>query len=58
MRIHFNKDNVNQQIRPETINGKQAELIFKSKVLGLTIRRDLKWNSHIDNTVKKASKRL
>ena len=58
MRIQFNKNNANQQLRPVTINGKQAELIFESKVLGLTIRSDLKWNSHIDNIVKKASKRL
>ena len=59
IKIHtFNKCNANQQLRPVTINGKQAELIFESKVLGLTIRSDLKWNSHKDNIVKKASKRL
>ena len=58
MRIQFNKDNANQQLRPVTINGKQAELIFDSKDLGLIIRSDLNWNSHIGNIVKKASKRL
>ena len=30
----------------------------KCKVLGLTISSDLKWNSHIDNIVKMASKGL
>ena len=41
MRIQFNKDNANQQLHPVTINGEQAELIFDSKDLGLTIRIDL-----------------
>ena len=58
MRIQFNKCNTNQQLHPVTINGKQAELIFESKVLCLTIRSDLKWNSHIDKIVKRASKRM
>ena len=58
MRIQFNRCSTNQQLHPVTINGKQAELIFESKVLGLTIVSDLKWNSHIDKIVKKASKRM
>ena len=58
MRIQFNKCTTNQQLHPVTTNDKQAELIFESKVSGLTIRSDLKWNSHIDKVVKKASKRM
>ena len=57
MRIQFNKCNTNRQLHPVTINGKQAELIFESKVFGLTITSDLKWNSQTDKIVKKASKR-
>jgi hypothetical protein len=59
MRIQFNRYNTNYQQPPlVTINGKQVGLVFQRKVLGLTISSDLKWNSHIDNIVKKASKRL
>ena len=42
MRIQFNKCTTNQQLHPVTTNDKQAELIFESKVSGLTIRSDLK----------------
>ena len=58
MRIQFNECNVKQQLHPVTINNEQAEFIFESKVLGLTIRSNLKCNSYIDNIVKKAPKRL
>ncbi len=59
MRIQFSRYNTNyQQLHLVAINGKQVDLVFQSKVLGLTIRSDLKWNSHINNIVKKASKRL
>ena len=33
-------------------------MIFECKVLGLTIRSDLKWNSDIDKIAKNTSKRL
>ena len=59
IRIQFSRDNTNyQQLPLGTINGKQVDLAFQSKVLGLTISSDLNWNGHIDNIVKKASKRL
>lgn len=32
--------------------------VSEAKILGVTIRCDLKWNSHIDNLLKKANKRL
>ena len=41
MQIQFNKRNTNQLLQPATINGKQAELVFESKVLRLIIRSDL-----------------
>ena len=34
------------------------EKVTESKVLGVTIQSNLKWNAHIDNTIKKANKRL
>ena len=34
------------------------ELVKSAKILGMLITDDLKWNSHIENTVSKASKRL
>ena len=37
MRIQFNKDNANQQLRPVTINGKQAKLIFENGTVIKTI---------------------
>ena len=43
MRIQFSRDNTNyQQLPLVTINGKQVNLAFQSKVLGLTISSDLK----------------
>ena len=40
------------------LNGERFELVKSAKLLGMTITEDLKWNSHIENIVSKASKRL
>ena len=40
------------------INGTSIEQVESVKLLGLTIQNDLKWNVHIDQTIKKARKRL
>ena len=58
MRIQFNKCNTSQLLNSVTINGKQAGLIFESKVLGLTIRSALKRKSHIDNIVKNSIQKI
>ena len=56
MRIQFSRDNTNyQQLPLVTINNQHVDLAFQRKVLGLTISSDLKWNSYIDNIVKKLS---
>ena len=34
------------------------DIVTSYKVLGLTLQNDLKWGSHIDDMVRKASKRL
>lgn len=41
-----------------TINGSTIEVVGSINVLGVTLQNNLKWNSHVSNIVKKASKRL
>ena len=56
LRISFKKkpgtyDNI-------TINGNTIDVVRSVKILGVTLQSNLKWNEHINNIVKKASKRL
>ena len=57
MRVCFAKS-VQPDISPVRINNKEIDLISSAKILGLTIRNDLKWNDHVYSIVKKTSKRL
>ena len=41
-----------------TINNVPVDIVKHAKLLGVTISSDLKWNLHIDNICKKASKKL
>jgi len=41
-----------------TSEGVQIELVSHSKLLGVTVQSDLKWNEHICNITKKAATRL
>ena len=43
---------------PILINDKPIEVVSNAKILGVTISKDLKWNIHILDIVKKASSRL
>ena len=43
---------------PLHVNNVPLERVKEFKVLGLTVQNDLRWNTHIDNITKKASKRL
>ena len=43
--------------RLKIISG-QSETVNHARILGLTISKDLKWNQHITNIVKKANKRI
>jgi hypothetical protein len=43
--------------RLKIISG-QIETVNHARILGLTISKDLKWNQHITNIVKKANKRI
>ena len=40
------------------IDGRDIAQVCHAKLLGVTISRDLTWNKHVDNIVKKAGKRL
>ena len=40
------------------INGNIIDVVSSVNVLGVTLQSNLKWNEHINNIVKKASKRL
>jgi predicted extracellular nuclease len=52
MRVSFAKS-VQLDISPVRINNKEIDLIYSAKILGLTIRNDLKWNDHVYSIVKK-----
>ena len=38
--------------------GKEVELVAGTKLLGLTIAKDLTWNDHVTEITKMADKRL
>ena len=39
-------------------NGNAFEIVKSAKILGVTVRNDLKWNDHVDNITAKASRRI
>ena len=43
---------------PIRVHGKELELVDNAKLLGLTITSDLSWNTHVNDVIKKAAKRL
>ena len=56
MPISFTKSQ--QEFEPILINGDALEVVDSIKLLGLNISSDLTWNIHINEILKKASKRL
>ena len=56
LRISFTKKQ--SEVHPILVNGNQLEVVRSAKLLGVIITSDLSWNEHINETVKKASKRL
>ena len=40
------------------VHGKELELVDSAKLLGITITSDLSWNTHVNDVIKKAAKRL
>jgi hypothetical protein len=43
---------------PLTVDEVNIERVKSARILGLTVQDNIKWNEHINNIVKKASKRL
>ena len=56
IRISFSKNNAD--LPPLFINGQELEVAQNAKLLGVTITNNLSWNLHINETIKKVSKRL
>ena len=57
MRINF-QCNSNCLINPMVIGGNVIECVNACKILGAIMDKDLKWNSHVELIIKKASKKL
>ena len=43
---------------PLEANGNAFEIVKSVKILGVTVRNDLKWNDNVDNITAKASRRI
>ena len=56
LRIFFAKEQ--RVFDPVIIEGKKVELVTSTKLLGLTMANDLRWNDYVTEITKKASKRL
>ena len=41
-----------------TIDGKELEVVKSAKLPGVTLSDDLSWNAHVNELVKKSSKKL
>ena len=39
-------------------NGNAFEIVKSAKILGVTIRNDLKWDDHVDNITAKADRQI
>ena len=57
LRINFSTK-TNDNIHAIKINGKEIDTVPQAKILGLHVSNDLKWNSHINEVIKKARRRL
>lgn len=45
-------------LEPVRVHGKELELVVSAKLLGITITSDLSGNTHVNDVIKKAAKRL
>jgi len=57
LRIDFRRES-NLVTVPLEANGNAFEIVKSVKILGVTVRNDLKWNDHVDNITAKASRRI
>ena len=56
MRISFTKSE--KDFPPLMINNNPLEVVPHAKILGLNVSNNLRWNYHVNELVKKSSKRL
>ena len=54
--IDFSKEK--KSLQPLTVNGNPIKLVESEKILGVVVQNNLKWNLHVENIVKKSSKRI
>ena len=57
LRIDFRRES-NLDTVSLKANGNAFEIVKSAKILGVTVRNDLKWNDHVDNITAKASRRI
>ena len=57
LRIDFRRES-NLDTVSLKANGNAFENVKSAKILGVTIRNELKWNEHVDNITVKASRRI
>ena len=57
LRIDFRRE-TNLDTVSLKANGNAFEIVKSAKILGVTVRNDLKWNDHVDNITAKASQRI
>ena len=56
LRIDFSKSD--KGFNPVNVNDRNLEVVNHAKLLGLNLSKDLKWNIHISEIIKKAASRL
>ena len=49
---------MNPVFDPIVLNGQPLEVVKSVKLLGVKLTNNLSWNEHINDTIKKASKRF
>ena len=47
-----------EEFHAADVEGKELDVVSSAKPLGLTISNNLKWNAHVDDLIKQASKRV
>ena len=57
MYVNFMKNSITA-MRPITVGNQEVERVGTYKLLGVIIRDDLKWNTHVEYVIAKAAKRL
>ena len=51
-------ETIKATFEPIRVHGKELELVDSAKLQGITITSDLSWNTHVNDVIKNAAKRL